>query len=366
VKALSFTTTGTDNAWINNMTIMSSDIAINSVKFTTNFYVSGGDYRYYWMVVKSGVAAPTNAQIKAGSYGTNAANNASIAAKGNASGDSIPSGKSNGYAPSSLAADTNYVVYGVVYSGNAASNIVSATFKTLPSVQYAANLTKLEVSYYNSGDTGAVTAATGFTFAAGTYSYPNVSVPAGTTTLRVTPTPASGTIVKVNGTQQIEPTQSFNIALGSPTVTVRVVVSSTAANITDREYSLTVTVRQPEKASLASLYAVEGSLSPAFSPLTVGYSLELSEGHRGDDAVNLTFGVPDNDTNVKFTSLGPDGAQIATFGPVKGSTAGNAPVRLGLAVSGSAVTTSTINILVEKASAASTTYTITVTRYPSP
>ncbi|MDR1571443.1 MAG: S-layer homology domain-containing protein [Clostridiales Family XIII bacterium] len=359
VKVQSFTTTGTDNAWISGMTLMSGDITASTAKFTTNFYVSGGSYMFYWMVVKSGTTAPTNAQIKAGSYGTNAANNANIAARGNTSGDSIPSGKSISYTPGSLAAETNYVVYGVVYNGSTASNIVYTTFKTLASVQYATNLSGLKLEYYKSD--GGLAAVSGYTFAGGTYSY-SVTVPAGTSKIRVTATPAASTSVKFDGsTINSTPTDILLKSVGTTSAEIEVLQASK----TERKYTLNVTVAEPARASLTDLTVNEGILDPLFQTGRLdGYKLDRRLPSSTND-IYLNFTVPDSATSVTVTPYVFDrSATVAD--PQTKTGSGSMTVKIATAddtTTDPAVTVKTvIDLLVKKSGVQDSTYTLTVER----
>jgi gliding motility-associated-like protein len=111
-------------------------------------------------------------------------------------------------------------------------------------------------------------------FASATTAY-TVSVVNTVTGIKFTPTVSDATaIVKVNGTAVASGTASGNIplALGPNTITTIV----TAQDNTQKQYVVTVTRQRSTNADLSNLVSNAGALTPAFSPGTPGYSVDVS------------------------------------------------------------------------------------------
>jgi Tfp pilus assembly protein PilX len=346
VKNASFKTSGTDATWINKQEI--SNVSSSTAQLTSTFSVSGSNYRNYWMAVRSGAGAPTAAQIKSGSLGSTNANT-NLADRGDTSGTQISSSSNRTlyYDIRNLTAGTSYYVYGVVYNGSQASNVVrSSVFKAqdnAPVTQYVPDMTSLKLSYNGGADTEIIKS--------GTYSYDS-SAPAGTTSVRITPVPASNTIVSyggrtVSGSVDIPLTE----ATGSPNKIELSVKPPGGSTLTARSYTLNITVEAP---LLTSLELYQAS-SIGFSPTKFIYN---AQAEAGASDVTIRYEAAASDADVDITSNYSGGSSGVTGGS---GSSGSATVTLN--TDGSAVTTTTVTIDVSK-NGDSKIYTITITRLP--
>ena len=115
-------------------------------------------------------------------------------------------------------------------------------------------------------------------FSPGTTSY-TAGVPAGTTSLTVTPTVADSTAtVKVNGVLVASGTASgpINLAYGPNVITTVVTAQDT---VTTKTYTVVVTrTGGATNATLANLVLSSGTLTPVFNGATTSYTASVSNG----------------------------------------------------------------------------------------
>lgn len=154
-------------------------------------------------------------------------------------------------------------------------------------------------------------------FSAGTLEY-TLTVPNGVANTTVTPTaltPSTSSIT-VNGTAVVSGAASGVVALAVGTNSILVVVTE---NGTNKSYNVIVTrtAATATSANLSALTLSAGSLSPAFSPSTLNYT--------------LTVAYAIKTTTVMATALTPNTATITINGTVvsSGSASSSVPLSLG-------------------------------------
>lgn len=179
-------------------------------------------------------------------------------------------------------------------------------------------------------------------FAAGTINY-TATVGNAISTIKLTPTVADATAtVQVNGIAVASGTASTNIALVVGQNTITTVV--TAQDGTTKTYAVVVDRAASANANLASLGISAGTLSPVFAAATISYTAAVANSVAG---INVTATVSEPNATLQI-----NGAAVAS-----GSPSANLPLAVGA---------NTITTLVTAQDGTTKTYTITVTRAPSP
>ncbi|MDQ8698722.1 cadherin-like beta sandwich domain-containing protein [Hyphomicrobium sp. LHD-15] len=178
------------------------------------------------------------------------------------------------------------------------------------------------------------------TFSGSTTSY-SASVANAVDSLRVTPTLAdSNATVTVNGHAVTSGAQSSDIALAVGNNTITVLVTAYDGTTT-KSYEISVR-RLSNDASLSSLVASEGTLSPAFSGGTTSYTLSVA-----NPVTSVTFTPTVNESHATVTVNG----NTVTSGQASGS--------ISLSVGSNSV-----SIVVTAEDASTTTYTVSANRAP--
>ncbi|MBD1365073.1 cadherin-like beta sandwich domain-containing protein [Mucilaginibacter sp. ZT4R22] len=207
---------------------------------------------------------------------------------------------------------------------------------------YTVTVTRAQSPNANLANLTLSTATLNPVFAAGTISY-TAAVSNAITTIKVTPTVADAmATVQVDGLTVASGTAStdINLAVGSNVITTLV----TAEDGTTKTYIVTVDRAKSPNANLANLSLSAGTLNPVFAAGTVGYTASVSNATAGI-AVTATVSEPN-------ATLQINGAAVAS-----GSPSASIPLLVGPNV---------ITTLVTAQDGTTKTYTITVTRAPSP
>ena len=181
------------------------------------------------------------------------------------------------------------------------------------------------------------------TFAAATISY-TASVTNSTTSITVTPTVTDPTsTIKVNGTPVTSGTASGSISLpvGSNSITTVVTAQD---GVTTKTYTVTVTRAPSEISTLFALVVSNGTLSPSFSPGTLGYTSNASS---TTTSVTVTPTVTDPTSTVK----------------VNGTTVASGSASAAISLGASSI--NTITVLVSAQNGINTsTYSVVVDNTP--
>jgi hypothetical protein len=166
-----------------------------------------------------------------------------------------------------------------------------------------------------------------------------VNVPATVTTVTVTATPEDGsTNITIAGTA----TRTLAVDLNPPGSTKDITIFLTSSGGGQSTYIISVNRALPLSGNneLSSLTVSSGSLSPAFAPGTLTYTLDVASG-----VTSVTFTATKSDPNAVISGDVPNGGQ-ATI-PLDGPG-----------------TTKNVSITVTAPNGLSKTYTIAVTRRP--
>ncbi|QJD84602.1 beta strand repeat-containing protein [Cohnella herbarum] len=159
-------------------------------------------------------------------------------------------------------------------------------------------------------------------FAKATITY-NVSVPIGTSVLKVTPTVSgAGSTVTVNGADVSSGQASQDLALAVGNTTVTIVVNS-ADETASRTYTLTV--NRPagsSNANLSALTTTAGSLSPTFSGTVTSYSTPSVGNSTSSVTVRPT--VADSTATIKVSVNGGTAVSVNS-----GSNSSNLALKVG-------------------------------------
>jgi gliding motility-associated-like protein len=179
-------------------------------------------------------------------------------------------------------------------------------------------------------------------FAASSLNY-TASVINAVSTIKVTPTVAdAGATVTVNGTAVASGTASGNIALVVGPNVIDVVV--TAEDGTQKPYKVTVTRAESPDATLANLTLSSGTLTPAFTSATTSYTASVGN---LITSVSVTPTVNEPNATVKVNGVNlPSGTASASIPLIVGANA--------------------ITVSVAAQDGSPKSYTVTVTRAPSP
>ncbi|OOQ57997.1 cadherin-like beta sandwich domain-containing protein [Mucilaginibacter pedocola] len=228
----------------------------------------------------------------------------------------------------------------LVVGSNTITVAVTAQDGTLKT--YTVTVTRAQSANANLSNIALSTGTLSPVFAAATINY-TATVGNAIATIKLTPTVADATAtVQMNGATVASGTASADIPLLVGPNTITTVV--TAQNGTTKTYEVVVTRAQSPNANLASLSLSSGTLSPAFAAATISYTASVSHATTG---INVTAAVAEPNATIQI-----NGAAVAS-----GSPSANIP----LAVGANAVTT-----LVTAQDGTTKTYTVTVTRAPSP
>jgi gliding motility-associated-like protein len=179
-------------------------------------------------------------------------------------------------------------------------------------------------------------------FASGTISY-TATVSNAVSTFKITPTVADATAtVTVDGVTVASGTASTAVALAVGPNVISTVV--TAEDGTTKTYIVQVDRAKSPNADLAGLSISDGALSPAFVPGTINYTASVPNATAG---ITLTATVSEPNATLQV-----NGAAVAS-----GSPSANIPLVVGPNMIATQVTAQDGTIK---------TYTVTVTRAPSP
>jgi gliding motility-associated-like protein len=197
-----------------------------------------------------------------------------------------------------------------------------------------ANLTSLKISK------GVLSPAYNVNTTSYTASEPNT-----VSSITVTPTAVvSGSTIKVNGTAVTSGSASPGIPLFPGTNTITTVVTAQDGSTT-KTYTIVVTEAASANASLSSLKASRGVLSPVFNPNTTSYTASVVNG------ATSTIITP---------TAAANGATIKVNGTTVASGSPSAPITLNVGAN-------TITTMVTASDGTTTkTYTFTITRAGSP
>ena len=177
------------------------------------------------------------------------------------------------------------------------------------------------------------------TFASGTTGY-TASVSNATTSLTVTPTVAVGTAsVTVNGVAVASGNASGAIGLNVGSNTITTIVTAQDGSTT-KTYTVTVTRAPSSNNNLAALSLSSGTLSPVFNAATTGYTASIAA---GVSSLTVTPTVAASTASVTVNGV------AVSSGAASGAIAMNPG-------------SNTVTVVVTAQSAATKTYTVTITR----
>ncbi|MBV8388274.1 MAG: cadherin-like beta sandwich domain-containing protein [Mucilaginibacter sp.] len=180
-------------------------------------------------------------------------------------------------------------------------------------------------------------------FSSGTTSYA-ANVSNATTSIRVTPTAADvNSTITVNGTAVTSGSASGPIALSVGTNVISVVVTAQDGTTTDT-YTISVSRAPSSIVTLSNLTISSGTLTPVFNSSTLSYVASVNNSITSVTVIPTTTDVTETVkvNGVPVISGTPSGPILLNVGP------------------------NVVNILVTAQDGSTTTYSITVTRGPSP
>jgi hypothetical protein len=288
VKSDSFKTTYSGTEWITS--IRTDSVQETSADFTARFDVSGGSYKFYYVVLESSQQTPSASWIISPSSGTLKGGN-----------ETIPSSKSLSYSVSGLSAGKTYRVHGVVQYGSQNSAVyTSSNFIPSENISYASNLTGMKIEDQDGKS------ISGYTFSAAKYTY-DVTAPGKTTELKITPAAPANTVVKSDG----KTIESVKVTL-LPGKNSPVEISVFESGKTERVYTIKITVATPRITSLS----IAEDKSFEFKSETFTYTVQAGDNKdvnvifTVDDEIAVAAKVDNNIVSVGKTSDNPSKKKV--------------------------------------------------------